>query len=271
MPLHAFLPAATLLALLPAMVAVWRRPPGAGPDLVFWATLMLAIAAPAVRVASLGDGSWRTGFSFALWAAIAATAAAFALLTAVDRAAARLGPLVLPYLGVLAALALIWDHAPEKPLRFGPSGWLWVHIAVAVATYALVGLAALAALAVVLQESALRWKRPTPLTRRLPAVTDGDRIAFRALGAAAVVLGIGIVSGIGLDVANTGRWFHIDHKTVLTVSTLLVITVLLAAHARWGIRGRRGARVVLVAWLLLTLGYPGVKFVTDVLLGRGGA
>ena len=30
--------------------------------------------------------------------------------------------------------------------------------------------------------------------------------------------------------------------------------------------GRRAARYVLVAYLLLTLGYPGVKFVTDVLL-----
>jgi ABC-type uncharacterized transport system permease subunit len=37
-------------------------------------------------------------------------------------------------------------------------------------------------------------------------------------------------------------------------------------HYRSGLRGRRAARVVLVAYLLLTLAYPGVKFVTDVLL-----
>jgi ABC-type uncharacterized transport system permease subunit len=41
---------------------------------------------------------------------------------------------------------------------------------------------------------------------------------------------------------------------------------LLVAHYRSGMRGRRAARVVLLAYLLLTLGYPGVKFVTDVLM-----
>ncbi len=37
---------------------------------------------------------------------------------------------------------------------------------------------------------------------------------------------------------------------------------------RWqtGIRGRRAARWALLAYLLLTLAYPGVKFVTDVLM-----
>jgi ABC-type uncharacterized transport system permease subunit len=46
----------------------------------------------------------------------------------------------------------------------------------------------------------------------------------------------------------------------------LVLLVLLWAHHRTGMRGRRAARGVLLAWLLLTLAYPGVKFVTDVLL-----
>jgi ABC-type uncharacterized transport system permease subunit len=46
-----------------------------------------------------------------------------------------------------------------------------------------------------------------------------------------------------------------------------VIAALLAAHYRTGIRGRRAARYMLLGYLLLTLAYPGVKFVTDVLIG----
>lgn len=46
-----------------------------------------------------------------------------------------------------------------------------------------------------------------------------------------------------------------------------MIGVLLAAYRFVGIRGRAAARIVLVAWLLLTLAYPGVKFVTEVLIG----
>ncbi|MCC7272778.1 MAG: cytochrome c biogenesis protein CcsA [Alphaproteobacteria bacterium] len=270
MPAYVVLPAVALIALVPATLAVFRPPAARQRDVVFWATLAVAIAGPTAWAASLADEGWRTGFGFALWVAVAATAAAYGLLALTDRSGVRLGPLVLPYLLVMAVLALTWGHAPERPLRAAVSGWLWIHIAVAVATYALVGLAAIAALAVVLQETALRWKRPTDLTRRLPAVSDGDRIAFRALGAAAVVLGVGLLTGIALDIATTGRWFHVDHKTVLSLAAFVVIVGLLAAHARWGLRGRRGARALLVAWLLLTLAYPGVKFVTDVLIGGGG-
>jgi ABC-type uncharacterized transport system permease subunit len=38
-------------------------------------------------------------------------------------------------------------------------------------------------------------------------------------------------------------------------------------RTRTGVRGRQSARYVLLAYLLLTLGFPGVKFVTDVLIG----
>ena len=37
-------------------------------------------------------------------------------------------------------------------------------------------------------------------------------------------------------------------------------------HFKTGLRGRQAARMVLLAYLLLTLGYPGVKFITDVVL-----
>ena len=57
-----------------------------------------------------------------------------------------------------------------------------------------------------------------------------------------------------------------DHKTILTVTAFLVIGGLLIAQRVSGVRGRLAARFVLLAYLLLTLGYPGVKFVTDILL-----
>jgi ABC-type uncharacterized transport system permease subunit len=60
---------------------------------------------------------------------------------------------------------------------------------------------------------------------------------------------------------------RLDHKTVLVLATFVVIVALLWLHFRRGLSGRRAARYILVAYLLLTLGYPGVKFVTDVLIG----
>src|SRR3546814_14961247 len=63
----------------------------------------------------------------------------------------------------------------------------------------------------------------------------------------------------------------LSHKTLLAVLAFVVIAVLLLLHYRSGLRGRRAARIVLVAYLLLPLAYPRVKFVTDVLLASGAA
>ncbi len=60
-----------------------------------------------------------------------------------------------------------------------------------------------------------------------------------------------------------------DFVSSLTlVAAFLVLAALLIGHFRAGVRGRQAARYVLVGYLLLTLGYPGVKFVTEILLGR---
>jgi len=82
-----------------------------------------------------------------------------------------------------------------------------------------------------------------------------------------VILGLGLMSGIAVNLVWGQEPLPIDHKTVFTMGAFITIGVVLIAQARWGLRGRRAARGVLLAYLLLTLGYPGVKFVSDVLLG----
>ena len=76
-----------------------------------------------------------------------------------------------------------------------------------------------------------------------------------------------IVTGMGAQYALDGSLVELNHKTILTGAAFLVIGALLLARRIWGMRGRRAARVVLIGYLLLTLAYPGVKFVTDVLIG----
>jgi len=132
--------------------------------------------------------------------------------------------------------------------------------------YALATLAAVAGAAVVIKQGALKRKRPGPLSRVLPAVAEAERLQVRLLGAAGAVLGIDIVSGMVAEYAASGLLLRFEHKTVFALLAFAVIAALLALHVRTGARGRGVARLVLVAYLLLTLGYPGVKFVTDVLL-----
>ena len=89
---------------------------------------------------------------------------------------------------------------------------------------------------------------------------------MRLLAASATVLAVGILSGMATQYLETGAVLAFTHKIAFTILTFAVLVALLWAHYRTGLRGRRAARWVLLAWLLLTLAYPGVKFVTDVLL-----
>lgn len=254
-----------LASLVPAgCVRVDER----GPHPAFWIMLAVGIAGPAVWIAdNIGDG-WRTGLAAALWLAILASMLAFAGLVLIERAAMRLAPLLVGYLVWLGVLATVWEHAPERPLiGAAPEAWLIAHILVAILAYGLLTLAAVAGLGVFLQERALRTKRPTEFTRRLPSVAEGEALLARLLLASGTVLGFALVSGSTLSWLGQHRLFVLDHKTVLSIATFVAIGVLLMVHNRGGLSGRRAARYVLFAYLLLTLAYPGVKFVKDVLIG----
>lgn len=255
-----------LAALIPAMLAPFRRQPWR-PDLVFWAVSGAALAGTAAASLVPLGGGWRGGLSSTLWVSIAASLLVFVGLALAVREAWRLMPLLLPYLVVLAVLATLWSNVPPRDeLAAGADTWLAVHIAVSVATYALATLAAVAGTAVLLQERAVKRKRPTALTHKLPSISDASRLQARLLLLCAVVLGLGVVTGMAEQYLANGQLLELTHKTLLSILALAVILGLLALHKGRDLRGRRTARLILLAYLLLTLAYPGVKFVTDVLL-----
>jgi len=255
-----------LAALLPATLLPFLRQ-AARADALFWFLLGAALAgAAALSAVSLG-AQWQTGLPTTLWLAVAVSLAIFGTVVLWMREAARLTPLLLPYLLLLGALATGFGPlVGREPLPGGLDAWLAAHIATSVATYGLCTIAAVAGAAVFLQERALKRRSPNAFTRMLPAVTDAERLEVRLLAASEVILGVGIATGVAELYVTSGTFFMLSHKTLLGVLAFLVIGVLLLLHYRSGLRGRRAARVVLVAYLLLTLAYPGVKFVTDVLL-----
>ncbi len=258
-------------ALLPAaFVALCRNDGGRGEegrDATFWLTLSVAVTGPLVWVFSNMSGTWQTGLSTTLWVTIAASMIIFSAITVLNDNAWRLTPLLIPYMAILAFFAIFWQHVPEAhPLMNSPGSWIKAHILISVTTYALVTIAAVSALAAFLQERALKTKRPTTLSRMLPSVAESESLLVRLLIIGEVVLGLGLATGMATQYQKTGSFIDWDHKAILSLSAFSIIASLLAAHFNSGIRGRRVTRFVLLAYLLLTLGYPGVKFVTDVLI-----
>ncbi len=255
--------ALALISLLPASVLPLRA--GAGRDRVFWAALALAVIGPAVFAVFMLSTAWQTNLGTTLWVSIAAIALLFAVVSGWARAAWRLSPLLMPYLAVMGVLASVMWGDP-RPMQGGaPAVWVDVHILVSVLTYALLTLAAVASLAVFLQERALKRKRPDQLTRMLPSVADAEWLGGLLLLASETVLGLGVATGMAIQYFETGRLLHLDHKSLLSLLAFALIGVLILGHRVCGVRGRVAARVVLMAYLLITLAFPGVKFVTQVL------
>lgn len=259
-----------LAALVPAALLPYLRAAPGGSDVrgpAFWAVVAAAAAGAVAWTWAIHAAGWRTGIGPSLWITISLSLVLFAAVAAFSAAFARLLCLFAPYTIVLGLIATVWAQAPGQPApATAAAAWLNLHIAVSVLTYALLTLAAVAALAVVLQERALKARRPVRLTALLPSVSEGESLQVRLLAASAVVLGLGLLTGMVIEVLDHGVILEFTHKIFLSIVAFGLIVVLLIVHRVTGLAGRRAARYLLVAYLLLTLGYPGVKFVTDVII-----
>ena len=266
---HLLFSFSALLSLVTATLMSERTPSASGyaHDIRAVGAFALAVGVTSGWAGMHIAGNWPTGLAAALWLTIAVSLILFVGVCFVRSSARRMARLLLAYLVLLAALATAAEAMSRPPSGDAvPGFWMILHIGVSIVTYALVTLAAVAALAGLLQERALKAKRPRPLLRTLPPVAESEWLQVRLLGVAEAVLGTGLVSGMAVLYYQTGTPLRFDHKTVLSTAGFVVIGVLLIAHTRSGVRGRAAARLVLSAYLLLTLAYIGVKFVREVLL-----
>lgn len=267
MPLDTLHSLTALATLIPAVLLTFR--PGAKRGWAFWGSLLLALAGSSAQSAFLLRQGWVNGLAPALWVVIAITWGMFLIGAVLLRQGWRLMPLLAPYLLLLGIFASVWQHAVGRPLAVEyPEGWVILHIAVGVMTYGFLTFSAVAACAAFLQERALKRKRPNAFSRQLPSVSDSEHLSTSMLIHSEIVLGIGLISGMAVEWMERQRLLTLDHKTTLSILAFIVIGALLAAKKMIGTRGQMAARMVLLAYLLLTLAYPGVKFVSEVLMNR---
>jgi ABC-type uncharacterized transport system permease subunit len=259
-----------LVAMLPATAyGLLGRDDGSRATPSFWSLLAVALAGALTWTWAQFSSGWHTGFAASLWLTISVTLLLFVTLVAITPGVRKLGVLLLPYLSVLALLALLWERAPERALGAPLSAWAVVHIGVSILAYAFATLAAVAAVGVIWRERALKSKtgRAGASPAGLPSVAEGEQLQTRLLLAAAIMLAAGIATGMATQIVEFGAWLPLNHKVVLALIAFAVVLGLLLLHVRMGLTGRRAARILLAAYLLLSLAYPGVKFVTDVVIG----
>jgi len=249
---------AALLCLFAGSIAALRK-----AERTLNLLLLAAIAGTGVVIALQFHGVWDTGFAGAIWVSILATLLLFFVLAVLNRDASALSVLLMPYLAVLGALAMVFPASGEAVLTQSlPKGWVWAHIAFSVVTYGLLTLTAVAGVSAMIRERTLKSKVEGRYASVLPTLARSEALETTLLHTSLLVLTLGIATGMSVQFFHSGSVLNPDHKTIFALSALAVVAGLAAARQFVGLRGRRGARVAMIAWLLVTLAYPGVKLAT---------
>ncbi len=138
------------------------------------------------------------------------------------------------------------------------------HVFFSVAAYGLLGLAALQALVLSVQNNHLHNHKPGGFIRALPPLNLMENILFTMLGAGFLLLSLSLLSGfVFLDDMFAQ---HLVHKTVLSIGAWFLFGILLFGRWRYGWRGKRAVNWTFWAFTLLILAYFGSKFVLEFLI-----
>ena len=120
-----------------------------------------------------------------------------------------------------------------------------------------------------LQERAFKARTDSWSTRVLPPLAETEALQNALLKLAAILLLLALATGAANEFLVAGQAIVLTHKILLSFLGFGVVLILLVLHHRTGLRGRKAARWLLTGYLLLTLAYPGVKFVREILIGQG--
>jgi ABC-type uncharacterized transport system permease subunit len=187
-----------------------------------------------------------------------------------------------PVLALAALAAPLPALFPGRASALAASFEFKVHLAMAMLAYSLFTIAILHALLMALLErrlhgsAAARAALPAegagllsgPLTA-LPPLLTLERLLFRMIAAAFVLLTLTLASGIVFSESMFGHALRFDHKTLSAVLSWATFAALLAGRHLYGWRGRIALRWTLSGFVMLLLAYVGSRFVLEVVLGRG--
>ena len=214
------------------------------------------------------QNGWDHGVAAALRLSIFFTIFWFAVLCITSKTAMKLAVFVLPYLTILSFAVFTLNVVdPQNTVdKQMSSAWISFHILMSLSTYATISLATMAAFSVFLSQLLIKNKRSNIIVNFLPAINEADRLQTILLVISLFVLFIGILTGMTVEYLKSGKVIAIDHKTILSFCTLALISLLLITNKLFGLRGRFLSRLILVAYFLISLGYLGVKVISQYLL-----
>lgn len=225
---------------------------------------LIAIALQAIQLKLLiypGDGLINLGF-FTAFSLISWLVSVQILISSLYRPMESLGILMFPLSGVASVLATI--SPSSESLTEVTSQLIQGHIMISVIAYSLIMLSALQAITLAFQEHAIRSHHPGGFIRFLPPLHDMETLLFQMLGFGFIFLSTALVSGFFFVEDLFAQ--HLVHKTVLSIISWIILSILLFGRYRFGWRGKIAIRWTITAFVFIMLAYFGSKLVLEFLI-----
>jgi ABC-type uncharacterized transport system permease subunit len=218
----------------------------------------------------LGDLFAATGFNLSFATALSLIVAITMLVYTILGAVVSRADLVARFLAPFAAIAALLPAVlpVQHVLPYGGQALFKVHFIVAMFAYALFTVATLHALLMAAVESWLHRGDLPATARGLPSLMHMEKLLFRLLLAAFVLLTFTLLSGAFFSEALFGKPFRFTHKTLFGFLSWGIFAWLLYGHWKFGWRGKKAMVLTLSGFAMLLLAYIGTKFVVEILLGR---
>jgi ABC-type uncharacterized transport system permease subunit len=187
-------------------------------------------------------------------------------------------PMLLPLAALAAPLPALFPGLPSR--GFAASTEFKMHLALAMAAYSVFTMAMLHAVLMALVERRLhRLHRRAPAAgdaaqgfagplAHLPPLLTLERLLFRLIALAFVLLTFTLLTGVVYSETLFGRALRFDHKTLFALLSWATFAALLLGRHLYGWRGRTALRWTLSGFAMLLLAYVGSRFVLEVVLGR---
>lgn len=229
--------------------------------------LALMFHALSLREGMFPDGVMHFGFATALsamlWLALA--------LYWIESFYTRIDGLPLLGLPVAALCVLLPALVPEEHVVANAANPAFrLHFLMAMLAYGLFTIAACHALLMMALERHLHQGRLSPFLASLPPLLTMERLLFRLINIAFVLLTLTLVSGAMFSEEVFGKALTFSHKVLFAFISWLTFGALLVGRHFKGWRGKTALRWTLAGFAALLLAYVGSYFVLDVLLRRGG-
>jgi len=180
-------------------------------------------------------------------------------------------PLVLPLAALAVPLPAVF---PGLAVTHAASLEFRMHLILGMFAYSVFTIAMLHALLMALAERSLHKTHAVaggpligPLAG-LPPLLTLERLLFRLIGLAFVLLTLTLATGLLFSESLFGRALRFDHKTLFALLSWFTFAVLLVGRYAYGWRGRTALRFTLSGFVMLLLAYVGSRFVLEVVLGR---